>query len=211
MLFILFFLMMLVLLIITYSLSSQGCHQSWKLPALMSSSQEAKQVRILSGNCEKYSKSCVTQDTLHKISPVYTDRAFVGATAAPGYIALGYGTPYGYSTAAPAYGLPKRMVLLPVMKFPTYPVPHYSFFQQMTEANSYSNNICQQRSLFILLSLNTYLIKIICKEHLFLLFDFNKCKFSSLKLENKQKRNQFCETVPHFRKITYTSPSVLGK
>lgn len=25
-------------------------------------------------------------------------------------------------------GLPKRMVLLPVMKFPTYPVPHYSFF-----------------------------------------------------------------------------------
>ena len=98
MLFILFFLMMLVLLIITYSLSSQGCHQSWKLPALMSSSQEAKQVRILSGNCEKYSKSCVTQDTLHKISPVYTDRAFVGATAAPGYIAPGYGTPYGYST-----------------------------------------------------------------------------------------------------------------
>ncbi|XP_031810133.1 spermatid perinuclear RNA-binding protein isoform X6 [Sarcophilus harrisii] len=54
--------------------------------------------------------------------------AFVGAAAAPGYIAPGYGTPYGYSTAAPAYGLPKRMVLLPVMKFPTYPVPHYSFF-----------------------------------------------------------------------------------
>ncbi|XP_030775349.1 spermatid perinuclear RNA-binding protein isoform X2 [Rhinopithecus roxellana] len=57
-----------------------------------------------------------------------TRGAFVGATAAPGYIAPGYGTPYGYSTAAPAYGLPKRMVLLPVMKFPTYPVPHYSFF-----------------------------------------------------------------------------------
>uniref|UniRef100_F7D978 Spermatid perinuclear RNA-binding protein n=1 Tax=Ornithorhynchus anatinus TaxID=9258 RepID=F7D978_ORNAN len=54
--------------------------------------------------------------------------AFVGAAAAPGYIAPGYGAPYGYSTAAPAYGLPKRMVLLPVMKFPTYPVPHYSFF-----------------------------------------------------------------------------------
>ncbi|XP_008590590.1 PREDICTED: spermatid perinuclear RNA-binding protein [Galeopterus variegatus] len=57
-----------------------------------------------------------------------TRGAFVGATAAPGYITPGYGTPYGYSTAAPAYGLPKRMVLLPVMKFPTYPVPHYSFF-----------------------------------------------------------------------------------
>ncbi|XP_009865241.1 PREDICTED: spermatid perinuclear RNA-binding protein isoform X1 [Apaloderma vittatum] len=54
--------------------------------------------------------------------------AFVGAAAATGYITPGYGAPYGYSTAAPAYGLPKRMVLLPVMKFPTYPVPHYSFF-----------------------------------------------------------------------------------
>ncbi|XP_023400715.1 spermatid perinuclear RNA-binding protein isoform X3 [Loxodonta africana] len=32
-----------------------------------------------------------------------TRGAFVGATAAPGYIAPGYGTPYGYSTAAPAY------------------------------------------------------------------------------------------------------------
>uniref|UniRef100_A0A8C3CTV1 Spermatid perinuclear RNA-binding protein n=1 Tax=Cairina moschata TaxID=8855 RepID=A0A8C3CTV1_CAIMO len=42
-----------------------------------------------------------------------TRGAFVGAAAATGYI-----TP----------GLPKRMVLLPVMKFPTYPVPHYSFF-----------------------------------------------------------------------------------
>jgi len=31
------------------------------------------------------------------------------------------------------------------------------------------------------------LIKIIYKEHLFLLFDFNKCKFSSLKLENKKE------------------------
>ncbi|XP_068104255.1 spermatid perinuclear RNA-binding protein isoform X4 [Hyperolius riggenbachi] len=55
--------------------------------------------------------------------------AFVGATAAPGYIAPGYAAPYGYSAAAaPAYGIPKRMVLLPVMKFPAYPVPHYSFF-----------------------------------------------------------------------------------
>uniref|UniRef100_A0A8C3FW22 Spermatid perinuclear RNA-binding protein n=1 Tax=Chrysemys picta bellii TaxID=8478 RepID=A0A8C3FW22_CHRPI len=42
-----------------------------------------------------------------------TRGAFVGAAAATGYI-----TP----------GIPKRMVLLPVMKFPTYPVPHYSFF-----------------------------------------------------------------------------------
>ncbi|NXG00107.1 STRBP protein, partial [Sakesphorus luctuosus] len=57
-----------------------------------------------------------------------TRGAFVGAAAATGYITPGYGAPYGYSTAAPAYGLPKRMVLLPVMKFPTYPVPHYSFF-----------------------------------------------------------------------------------
>ncbi|KAM9326551.1 spermatid perinuclear RNA-binding protein [Gastrophryne carolinensis] len=40
----------------------------------------------------------------------------------------GYASPYGYSAAAPAYGIPKRMVLLPVMKFPAYPVPHYSFF-----------------------------------------------------------------------------------
>lgn len=55
--------------------------------------------------------------------------AFVGAAAAaPGYITQGYPAPYGYSTAAPAYGIPKRMVLLPVMKFPAYPVPHYSFF-----------------------------------------------------------------------------------
>ncbi|XP_029467892.1 spermatid perinuclear RNA-binding protein isoform X2 [Rhinatrema bivittatum] len=57
-----------------------------------------------------------------------TRGAFLGAAAAPGYITPGYGAPYGYSTAAPAYGIPKRMLLLPVMKFPTYPVPHYSFF-----------------------------------------------------------------------------------
>ncbi|XP_005987405.1 spermatid perinuclear RNA-binding protein isoform X3 [Latimeria chalumnae] len=59
-----------------------------------------------------------------------TRGAFIGAAAAPGYITPGYGAPYGYSAAAatPAYGLPKRMLLLPVMKFPTYPVPHYSFF-----------------------------------------------------------------------------------
>eukprot|EP00079_Xenopus_tropicalis_P019233 XP_012808673.1 PREDICTED: spermatid perinuclear RNA-binding protein isoform X4 [Xenopus tropicalis] len=55
---------------------------------------------------------------------------FVGATAAaaPGYIAPGYAAPYAYSAATPSYGIPKRMVLLPVMKFPAYPVPHYSFF-----------------------------------------------------------------------------------
>uniref|UniRef100_A0A8D0BXV6 Spermatid perinuclear RNA-binding protein n=1 Tax=Salvator merianae TaxID=96440 RepID=A0A8D0BXV6_SALMN len=57
--------------------------------------------------------------------------AFVGAAAATGYLAPGYGPPYGYSAAtaaAPAYGLPKRMLLLPVMKLPTYPIPHYSFY-----------------------------------------------------------------------------------
>ncbi|XP_077139634.1 spermatid perinuclear RNA-binding protein isoform X2 [Ranitomeya variabilis] len=57
-----------------------------------------------------------------------TRGTFVGAAAAPGYITPGYAAPYGYSAAAPAYGIPKRMVLLPVMKFPAYPVPHYSFF-----------------------------------------------------------------------------------
>ncbi|XP_029300165.1 spermatid perinuclear RNA-binding protein [Cottoperca gobio] len=56
--------------------------------------------------------------------------AFVNA-AAPGYVTPGFGTPYGYSpaaAAAPAYGLPKRMLLLPVMKMPTYPAPYYHFF-----------------------------------------------------------------------------------
>ncbi|XP_077593935.1 spermatid perinuclear RNA-binding protein isoform X3 [Stigmatopora nigra] len=56
--------------------------------------------------------------------------AFVSA-AAPGYVTAGFGTPYAYSpaaAAAPAYGLPKRMLLLPVMKVATYPVPHYHFF-----------------------------------------------------------------------------------
>ncbi|XP_033832023.1 spermatid perinuclear RNA-binding protein isoform X2 [Periophthalmus magnuspinnatus] len=56
--------------------------------------------------------------------------AFVSA-AAPGYVTPGFGTPYGYSpaaAAAPAYGLPKRMLLLPVMKVPAYPVPHFQFF-----------------------------------------------------------------------------------
>ncbi|KAK3522054.1 hypothetical protein QTP70_022628, partial [Hemibagrus guttatus] len=55
--------------------------------------------------------------------------AFVSA-AAPGYVTPGFGSPYGYSAAAaaPAYGLPKRMLLLPIMKVPTYPIPHYSFF-----------------------------------------------------------------------------------
>ncbi|XP_057675641.1 spermatid perinuclear RNA-binding protein isoform X2 [Corythoichthys intestinalis] len=57
--------------------------------------------------------------------------AFVSA-AAPGYVTPGFGTPYAYSpaaaAAAPAYGLAKRMLLLPVMKVPTYPMPHYHFF-----------------------------------------------------------------------------------
>uniref|UniRef100_A0A674N675 Spermatid perinuclear RNA-binding protein n=1 Tax=Takifugu rubripes TaxID=31033 RepID=A0A674N675_TAKRU len=47
--------------------------------------------------------------------------AFVSA---PGYVTPGFGTPYGYSPAAAAA---PRMVLLPVMKVPTYPVPHYFF------------------------------------------------------------------------------------
>ena len=42
-----------------------------------------------------------------------TSGAFAGATAAPGYIAPGYGTPYGYGTAALAYGLPKTMFCYP--------------------------------------------------------------------------------------------------
>uniref|UniRef100_A0A673MYL7 Spermatid perinuclear RNA-binding protein n=2 Tax=Sinocyclocheilus rhinocerous TaxID=307959 RepID=A0A673MYL7_9TELE len=62
--------------------------------------------------------------------PTLTRGAFVSAAAAPGYVTPGFGAPYGYSAAAatPAYGLPKRMLLLPIMKVPTYPVPHYSFF-----------------------------------------------------------------------------------
>uniref|UniRef100_A0AAR2LNZ4 Spermatid perinuclear RNA-binding protein n=1 Tax=Pygocentrus nattereri TaxID=42514 RepID=A0AAR2LNZ4_PYGNA len=58
-----------------------------------------------------------------------TRGAFVSA-AAPGYVTPGFGSPYGYGAAAtaPAYGLPKRMLLLPVMKVPAYPIPHYSFF-----------------------------------------------------------------------------------
>ncbi|KAJ7986906.1 hypothetical protein DPEC_G00333250 [Dallia pectoralis] len=61
-----------------------------------------------------------------------TRGAFVSA-AAPGYTQIPgtcFGTPYGYSAAAaaPAYGFsPKRMLLLPVMKMPGYPVPHYFF------------------------------------------------------------------------------------
>uniref|UniRef100_A0A8C5FND5 Spermatid perinuclear RNA binding protein n=1 Tax=Gadus morhua TaxID=8049 RepID=A0A8C5FND5_GADMO len=58
--------------------------------------------------------------------------AFVSAAAAPGYVTPGFGAPYGYTpaaAAAPAYGLPKRMLLLPVMKMPAYPYPaHYHFF-----------------------------------------------------------------------------------
>uniref|UniRef100_A0A671T539 Spermatid perinuclear RNA-binding protein n=1 Tax=Sinocyclocheilus anshuiensis TaxID=1608454 RepID=A0A671T539_9TELE len=62
--------------------------------------------------------------------PTLTRGAFISAAAAPGYVTPGFGAPYGYSAAAatPAYGLPKRMLLLPVMKVPAYPVPHYSFF-----------------------------------------------------------------------------------
>uniref|UniRef100_A0A8C4IGY4 Spermatid perinuclear RNA-binding protein n=1 Tax=Dicentrarchus labrax TaxID=13489 RepID=A0A8C4IGY4_DICLA len=48
--------------------------------------------------------------------------AFVSA-AAPGYV-----TPELYSSHVSPLGLPKRMLLLPVMKVPAYPVPHYHFF-----------------------------------------------------------------------------------
>ncbi|KAF3821102.1 hypothetical protein GH733_011255 [Mirounga leonina] len=43
-----------------------------------------------------------------------TRGAFVGATAAPGYIAPGYGAPYGYSTAAPAYGMYTIFLISPL-------------------------------------------------------------------------------------------------
>uniref|UniRef100_A0AAY5EUS4 Spermatid perinuclear RNA-binding protein n=1 Tax=Electrophorus electricus TaxID=8005 RepID=A0AAY5EUS4_ELEEL len=58
-----------------------------------------------------------------------TRGTFISA-AAPGYVTPGFGSPYGYGAApaAPAYGLPKRMLLLPVMKVPAFPIPHYSFF-----------------------------------------------------------------------------------
>uniref|UniRef100_A0A3B4G403 Spermatid perinuclear RNA-binding protein n=1 Tax=Pundamilia nyererei TaxID=303518 RepID=A0A3B4G403_9CICH len=48
--------------------------------------------------------------------------AFVSA-AAPGYV-----TPELCSSHVSPLGLPKRMLLLPVMKVPAYPVPHYHFF-----------------------------------------------------------------------------------
>lgn len=58
----------------------------------------------------------------------------------------------------------------------------------------------EEKSLFILFSLNTYLSKVICKETSFSYFlILTKCKFSSLKLEK-----MFCEMLPHFQ-ITYTS------
>ncbi|KAM6372234.1 spermatid perinuclear RNA-binding protein isoform 1-T3 [Pluvialis apricaria] len=39
-----------------------------------------------------------------------TRGAFVGAAAATGYITPGYGAPYGYSTAAPAYGMYRAII-----------------------------------------------------------------------------------------------------
>uniref|UniRef100_A0A8C1Y0X6 Spermatid perinuclear RNA-binding protein n=1 Tax=Cyprinus carpio TaxID=7962 RepID=A0A8C1Y0X6_CYPCA len=54
--------------------------------------------------------------------PTLTPGAFVSAAAAPGYV-----TP-GVALFIFSLGLPKRMLLLPVMKMPAYPVPHYSFF-----------------------------------------------------------------------------------
>ncbi|XP_030316829.1 spermatid perinuclear RNA-binding protein isoform X1 [Calypte anna] len=40
-----------------------------------------------------------------------TRGAFVGAAAATGYITPGYGAPYGYSTAAPAYGMYSPIII----------------------------------------------------------------------------------------------------
>uniref|UniRef100_A0A3B4Z329 Spermatid perinuclear RNA-binding protein n=1 Tax=Stegastes partitus TaxID=144197 RepID=A0A3B4Z329_9TELE len=51
--------------------------------------------------------------------------AFVSA-AAPGYVTPG--TERLCSSHVSPLGLPKRMLLLPVMKVPAYPVPHYHFF-----------------------------------------------------------------------------------
>uniref|UniRef100_A0A3B4XU83 Spermatid perinuclear RNA-binding protein n=1 Tax=Seriola lalandi dorsalis TaxID=1841481 RepID=A0A3B4XU83_SERLL len=52
--------------------------------------------------------------------------AFVSA-AAPGYVTPGSERILCSSHVSPL-GLPKRMLLLPVMKVPAYPVPHYHFF-----------------------------------------------------------------------------------
>uniref|UniRef100_A0A3Q2YJ81 Spermatid perinuclear RNA-binding protein n=1 Tax=Hippocampus comes TaxID=109280 RepID=A0A3Q2YJ81_HIPCM len=51
--------------------------------------------------------------------------AFVSA-AAPGYVTPGES--FFSLLMCPLPGLPKRMLLLPVMKVPAYPVPHYHFF-----------------------------------------------------------------------------------
>uniref|UniRef100_A0A3Q3RYB1 Spermatid perinuclear RNA-binding protein n=1 Tax=Mastacembelus armatus TaxID=205130 RepID=A0A3Q3RYB1_9TELE len=68
--------------------------------------------------------------------------AFISA-AAPGYVTpgtvvrvsietLGYLLPWSHAELCSSHvsplGLPKRMLLLPVMKVPAYPVPHYHFF-----------------------------------------------------------------------------------
>uniref|UniRef100_A0A7N6BTS8 Spermatid perinuclear RNA-binding protein n=1 Tax=Anabas testudineus TaxID=64144 RepID=A0A7N6BTS8_ANATE len=60
--------------------------------------------------------------------------AFISA-ATPGYVTpetLGYLFPWTHAELCSSHvsplGLPKRMLLLPVMKVPAYPVPHYHFF-----------------------------------------------------------------------------------
>uniref|UniRef100_A0A8C0Y433 Spermatid perinuclear RNA-binding protein n=1 Tax=Cyprinus carpio carpio TaxID=630221 RepID=A0A8C0Y433_CYPCA len=70
--------------------------------------------------------------------PTLTRGAFVSAAAAPGYVTPGVCLMPDSFLFCPglmwsalfifSLGLPKRMLLLPVMKVPAYPVPHYSFF-----------------------------------------------------------------------------------
>uniref|UniRef100_A0A672KNK8 Spermatid perinuclear RNA-binding protein n=1 Tax=Sinocyclocheilus grahami TaxID=75366 RepID=A0A672KNK8_SINGR len=63
--------------------------------------------------------------------PTLTRGAFISAAAAPGYVTPGLLFCPGLMWSALfifSLGLPKRMLLLPVMKVPAYPVPHYSFF-----------------------------------------------------------------------------------
>uniref|UniRef100_A0A3B5L7M7 Spermatid perinuclear RNA-binding protein n=1 Tax=Xiphophorus couchianus TaxID=32473 RepID=A0A3B5L7M7_9TELE len=61
--------------------------------------------------------------------------AFVSA-AAPGYV-----TPELCSSHVSSLGLPKRMLLLPVMKVPAYPVPHYQPKQKIKNSINLFNMI----------------------------------------------------------------------
>uniref|UniRef100_A0A673MYP8 Spermatid perinuclear RNA-binding protein n=1 Tax=Sinocyclocheilus rhinocerous TaxID=307959 RepID=A0A673MYP8_9TELE len=86
-------------------------------------------------------KKIISQAARGRGRPTLTRGAFVSAAAAPGYVTPGVfilnKTPSGLLFCPGlmwsalfifSLGLPKRMLLLPIMKVPTYPVPHYSFF-----------------------------------------------------------------------------------